>query len=396
MIRAMIAAVRDPATLARLPEPTAKAMLKTITSFARVASADAWRAERRRASHDDHLRAAERWLCRAHDAGGAGGVSYGYSIRGGWRPPYPETSGYIATTFFRLARDRDAAYADRAQRILRWLLTVQNSDGSFSNPRYGAHGLVFDTGQILFGLVRGHELSGDPALLEGARRAAGWLVGVADADRLWTRSEHLGTPHVYNTRTAWALLRMNQVEFDQARETVARRNLDWAVAEQQPSGFFAHCAFSPGLNPFTHTIAYTARGLLESGLLLGERRYHDAALRCADATALLLRDDGHLPSTIATDGQSSARSCCLTGNCQFATVWARLHASGISGAYAEPANRALDYVMSTQDLDTDDLDVRGGIKGSHPIWGGYAFMSYPNWATKFFVDAMWMRRELGG
>jgi hypothetical protein len=50
--------------------------------------------------------------------------------------------------------------------------------------------------------------------------------------------------------------------------------------------------------------------------------------------------------------------------------------------------------MSTQNIATSDLDVRGGIKGSHPVWGRYAFMSFPNWATKFFVDAMWLRKEL--
>jgi hypothetical protein len=50
--------------------------------------------------------------------------------------------------------------------------------------------------------------------------------------------------------------------------------------------------------------------------------------------------------------------------------------------------------MSAQDIDADDADVRGGIKGSQPVWGRYAPMSYPNWAAKFFVDAMWLRREL--
>ena len=52
--------------------------------------------------------------------------------------------------------------------------------------------------------------------------------------------------------------------------------------------------------------------------------------------------------------------------------------------------------MSTQDVDTDDADVRGGIKGSQPVWGRYAPLSFPNWATKFFVDAMWLRKELAG
>lgn len=369
-------------------------MLQTISSFARVAAADTTPPRPSAASADRHLRAAEAWLCRAQDASGSGGVSYGYSLRGGWRAPYPETSGYIATTFFRLAGQRDAAYAERARRILDWLMTVQNADGSFPNPRYGAQGIVFDTGQILFGLVRGHEVTGNAAWLASARRAAAWLVGVADADGRWTRHEHLDTPHVYNARTAWALLRMNQVEFDPARERVARCNLDWAVSEQQPSGFFENCSFKPGIAPFTHTIAYTTRGLLESGLLLGERRYLDAAARCAEATALHVGADGHLPSTITTAGERASTSCCLTGNCQFAIVWMRLLANGGNTDHRSAAIRALDYVMSTQDLDTDNLDLRGGIKGSQPVWGRYAPLSYPNWATKFFVDAMWLRAGL--
>ena len=56
-------------------------------------------------------------------------------------------------------------------------------------------------------------------------------------------------------------------------------------------------------------------------------------------------------------------------------------------------------------LDIDDMrrkttvlipcgDIRGGIKGSQPVWGRYAPMSFPNWATKFFVDAMWLRPGL--
>jgi len=367
-------------------------MLKELLAFTQIAARDALGEPRALGAAEQHLREAEAWLCRAQDASSDGGVSYGYSLRGGWRPSYPETSGYIATTFFRLARDRDPSFLERAQRILRWLVSIQNADGSFCNPRYGRDGIVFDTGQVLFGLVRGHEVSGDPELLASARRAADWLVRIADGDRRWTRNEHLGTPHVYNTRTAWALLRLNEVEFDAGREAVARSNLDWAVAEQRPSGFFEHCAFRPGLHPFTHTIAYTARGLLESGFLLADPRYRQAAERCARAMLLLMRDDGQLPSTVTTAGAAASTSCCLTGNCQFAIVWARLHGAGADASFRDAAERALDYVMTTQDVTTSNLDVRGAIKGSQPVWGRYAPMSYPNWATKFFVDAMWLRK----
>ena len=77
-----------------------------------------------------------------------------------------------------------------------------------------------------------------------------------------------------------------------------------------------------------------------------------------------------------------------------AIVWARLHAIDADPLYRHAALRALDYVMSTQDIETRDLGVHGGIKGSQPVWGRYAFLSYPNWATKFFIDAMWLRKEL--
>ena len=118
----------------------------------------------------------------------------------------------------------------------------------------------------------------------------------------------------------------------------------------------------------------------------------DAAVRGADAVLKHLRADGFLPSTIDLDGHARSTSCCLTGNCQFAIVWARLHATGGEAAFRDAAERALDYVMTTQDLTTSNLDVRGAIKGSQPVWGRYAPMSYPNWATKFFVDAMWLRK----
>ena len=383
------------ATALRSPAPS-KSRLKPLVTFARVAA-------RERGMHragvrevDTHLLAAEAWLARAHDATADGGVSYGYSIRGGWRPSYPETSGYIATTFLRLANQRHAAYRQRALRILDWLRGIQNEDGSFANPRYGPEGIVFDTGQVLFGLLRGYESTEDPGLLDAAERAADWLTTIAGQDGRWSRNEHLSTPHVYNTRTAWALLRMNEVSFDARRESIARRNLDWALDAQQASGFFDHCAFRAGAAPFTHTIAYATRGLLESGLLLGERRYVEAAERCARATLQRLRPDGRLPSTISIAGEPVAASCCLTGNCQFAIVWALLHRTTGDAAYRSGVERALDFVMSTQDLDTPDADVRGGIKGSHPVWGRYAWLSYPNWATKFFIDAMWLRRGLDG
>ncbi len=369
-------------------------MLGTLLTFTALAAKDLLGIHPRAADTEAHLRAAEAWLKRAHDQSEDGGVSYGYSARGGWRPSYRETSGYIATTFFDLAWHRgDPDYRARALRVCRWLLDVQNVDGSFSNPRYGPAGIVFDTGQDLFGLVRAHEETGEAAFKEGALRAASWLERIADSQGRWTRNEHLNTPHVYNTRTAWAVLRMNKLEYSAERERVARANLDWAVSEQQPSGFFDNCSFERGSAPFTHTIAYATRGLLESGELLKDERYIDAARRSADAALRHVKDDGFLPGQITTNGKEAARYCCLTGNCQFSIVWAKLFDRTGDEEYRRAAVRATDYVMRCQDIHAPNPDIRGAIKGSQPIWGSYAPLSFPNWPAKFFVDAMLLRHR---
>ena len=43
-----------------------------------------------------------------------------------------------------------------------------------------------------------------------------------------------------------------------------------------------------------------------------------------------------------------------------------------------------------------DPDERGGIKGSHPIDGKYHPWQVPNWATKFFADALMLEDRVFG
>jgi uncharacterized protein YyaL (SSP411 family) len=367
-------------------------MLDRFAGFGLMTLRDLLGIRRRRATPNEHLRAAEAWIRRAHDRSSDDGVSYGFSVTRGWRPSYRETSGYIAETFFELAEFRgDAEWRARAIRIVEWLAQVQNADGSFANPRLGPDGIVFDTGQDLFGLVRGFEETQRGEFLEAARRAGDWLVQSAGDDGRWTRNEYLNTPHVYNSRSAWALLRLNELEFSAERLRVARANLDWALAEQQPGGFFAHCSFEPGVDPFTHTIAYAARGLLEASLLLDDKRYLDGAIRCADAALECLDSGGFLPGRISPEGRMDRSFCCMTGNCQFAIIWARLYGLTEAGHYRDATIRALDYVMNFQDISCRAKDINGAIKGSQPVWGPYSPFTFPNWATKFFIDAMLQR-----
>jgi hypothetical protein len=228
--------------------------------------------------------------------------------------------------------------------------------------------------------------------LEATRAAARWLVDIADDNGRWTRNTFNGIPHVYNTRSAWALVRAGQLLEDPDALKVAEANLDWACAQQQPNGWFDQCAFTAGAAPFTHTIAYAGRGLLESGVLLGNERYIEAARSVAAAAVPHLGHTGLLPGRIALDNRSASRSCCLTGNAQFALIWLRLAQLDRDHEVRQHALRALQAVAVHQAIG-GPTPRRGAIKGSHPIWGSYAPLGYPNWATKFFVDALLLAED---
>ena len=350
-----------------------------------------------RQEHEVHLRGAIEWLCRAQDVrngeSDAGGVSAGWSFEDGWLPSYPETTGYIIETFLAAADVlKQPELIERAGRMIDWELSIQLPDGAFPGHfgEAGSRPVVFNTGQIMHGMIAGSTQLGREECLEAGVRAGHWLAQQQDDDGCWRRFEHNDVPHVYNTRATWALLATGLLAGDGGLVSSAKRNLEWALAQQTASGWFAANAFTPGRSPFTHTIAYAIRGFMESGVLLGEKRYLQAAVTAARAMAKVQRQDGWLAGTYSDGWVADAGYCCLTGLAQMSLNWTRL--SQITGeeSYRAWARAGLDYVKTTQKLAAPDAEVRGGIAGSSPIWGDYSRFEYPNWAAKFFSDALMM------
>ena len=343
----------------------------------------------------DHLRAAIDWLCRAQDVrngkSDAGGVSAGWSFEDGWLPSYPETSGYIVETFLAAAAILDRPeLVDRARRIIDWELAIQHADGAFPGHfgEIGSRPVVFNTGQIMHGMLAGYVQLQRSDCLDAAVKAGRWLVRVQETDGCWRQFEHHGASHTYNTRATWALLATGIVAGEPTLKTAAIRNLEWALGQQRASGWFANNAFVADRLPYTHTIAYAIRGFLETGVLLGSERYIDAALKAARALARVQRPDGWLAGTYAEDWAPGARYCCLTGVAQMSVNWMRSMQVAGGDEFQEPVRAALAYLKRRHRLaDRDDV-ARGAIAGSAPIWGAYSRFEFPNWAAKFFADAL--------
>jgi hypothetical protein len=340
-----------------------------------------------------HLKEGIDWLCRAQDINGDGGVSAGWSFEDGWLPSYPETTGYIIETFLAAAKIlQDNKLIDRANCMIDWELSLQMDDGAFPGHfgESGSHPVIFNTGQIMHGMIAGYLQLKRTECLESAARAGYWLRNQQDDDGCWRKYEHNGVPHVYNTRATWALASTALLANDKKLKQAAVRNLDWALSRQTASGWFKTNAFTPEKDPFTHTIAYAIRGLLESGVLLKDERYINSALHAARGMANVLRHDGWLAGTFGDGWETASNYCCLTGVAQMSLNWMRLAQECEAHDLLEPAKRALRYLMTQQKLYARNTAVRGGIAGSAPIWGDYSRFEFPNWATKFYADALMM------
>lgn len=348
-------------------------------------------------AHHVHLSETIEWLCRAQDARSArpdaGGVAAGWSFEDGWLPSYPETTGYIIETFIAAAGAlKQPELIRRAEQMLDWELSLQAPDGAFPGHfgEPGSHPVIFNQGQILHGLVAGHVQLGRQDCLEAGVRAGKWLLSHQDADGCYRRYEHHGVPHVYNTRALWALAAMGVVAGESTFVEGARRNLDWALTQQTPCGWFRTNAFVPTRDPFTHTIAYAIRGFIEVGALLAEARYLRAAESAARGIMATQRKDGWLAGAYADGWKPTATYACVTGIAQMALCWLRLAQITDESGYREAARKAIAYVKRTQALDDRDGIIRGAIPGSVPIWGAYSRFEFPNWAAKFFADALLM------
>ena len=344
-----------------------------------------------------HLDAAIAWLKRAQDVTGNGGVAQTYLVRARhWAPSYPETTGYIIPTFYRyatLAGDDDAR--QRAIRMADWEIDIQHPTGGVLAGALGDSDqpTIFNTGQVIFGWVRAFEEEGDERYRQAAVRAANWLIDVMDDDGAWRR---FGSPmtgksiNTYNTRTAWSLARVFDITGVQRYLDAAVRNAEWALTQRNTQGWLGENCLQNNEQPFTHTIAYAMRGLLEIGVAAQREDLFDAARVIGEAMIAALPADGRLPGRFDAQWMPTVKWSCLTGDCQLGINWGRLYQITGDQRYRTATTQILRFVKATQSIEGTDIDTLGGIKGSFPLDGGYHPWQYPNWATKFYADALMM------
>ena len=343
-----------------------------------------------------HLRAAADWLARAQDAGGNGGVAGRYRLGRGWTNAYPKTTGDLIPTFLALADAlNDRAFEKRAAACVAFLAPLQMQNGAFPAGEIGGSSApsAFNTAQIISGLTAWHRHSGDRACLKAAKKAADWLVSLQESDGSWRQYFIGGLASTHDAYLACWLAELGALVDEPRYLASAEQNLGVILSHQvDATGWIELAGYDRAQQQkreaLTHSIAYTLMGALRTARILGD---NDAVARlraAALAPARLLTEIDWLPAVLDWQWQPKTTHACLTGNAQMAELWLTLHGMEADNLLFDAATRSLNIVKQSQSLDNPNLDIRGGVAGSNPIWGDYIFMGLPNWAAKFFVDAL--------
>lgn len=344
--------------------------------------------------YEQHIDLTAQWVRRSISRGRGGSAGYFMPLTG-WSKPYPETTGYLIPTLLELAQFRSQPeWNGRARGLGDWLLRIQRPDGAWYGglhpPSRSAAPSIFNTGQILKGLLALNEHTGEPRWLGSAERAARWLNERLDPDRLWGAGDYRAdyTPSYYSE--VLAPLSEYAVAADDA-EMRGRCSgaLDTIVARVRPDGTFSQWGFESGKPAFTHTIAYTLYGLMVTAENLGEWKRHRAPIVAA-LEVLVRRAElrgGWLPGAFHGGWKAAGTYVCLTGNAQVALAILAWEEREQDLRLVSAAARLVDVVCESQ-MARGPGGLRGAVGGSKPLWGPYMRFRYPNWAAKYHLDAL--------
>jgi len=350
---------------------------------------------------EEHLSACIDWMLKAERD--EGGISLAFTLNRGWLEAYPETSGYIICTlidYYKISSNE--IYLKKAIELGNWEIKIQLPEGAVRIMFPGNFiSDVFDTGMVILGYTSLFEETNDLRYKVAAEKAGDWLIQVQDRDGKWSNFSYNGIPHVYHSKVAWSLFKLFLISGNVKYKKAMDKNLEWIFTNKQKNNWFNFMSFSNKEDPYTHTIAYTLQGFIEI-YKLGKKennRYSylfDTSKEICNLLISTFQLDVNrsgkldlLPGTLSSKWKKSANYTCITGNAQFAIIFLDIFELSGDKKYYLSAKNLIDSIKMTQKLNlSENHPLQGALAGSYPIWGGYHSNEYPNWASKFFADAL--------
>ena len=274
---------------------------------------------------------------------------------------YPEVTGYYIPTLIRWG------YRELAIDYAKWLISIQHDDGSWYDT-FDQMPYVFDTAQILKGLLAAYSIWPDENVKNSIIKGAMWLAGNIQHDgRFKAADESIWKmPKAYSELIhLYCLSPIREVGIQISKlELLEMVDLSIDYYKQNHMEEILH------FDLLSHFYAYVMEALVDLGEL-------ELAKTAMNNIANFQTEDGAVP------GYNNVHWVCSTGLFQLALTWFRV-------GDIERGNKAFSYACRLQ-------NESGGWYGSYPSVedesNDYFAASEISWAVKYFLDALYYKNK---
>ncbi len=335
------------------------------------------------------------WILHAQKGTSDKGICAEYSLQNGWRASYPETTGYLIPSLLNFGIQRNnKKVIEIALAAANWLLEIQKPSGGWQSGRVdqGREEVVFNTGQVVRGLIASYKYTKVDKYLKAATKACDWLCDIQHEEGYWDTQTYLNLIGAYDSFVAAPIMSLYRLTGNPKYKEKALRNVEWVInSMQKTNGWFSKCDNREDESePLLHTIAYTTDGLLDCGIILQDNQVIAAAKKTADILYKKFGIKKYLVARYNSKWKGTVSFIAPFALAQVSIIWLKLYKLTTNIQYLNSAMKINDFLIFVQYKNPNNLNLFGAIPGSYPIWES---MFYPNWAAKFFIDALMMEQE---
>ncbi len=280
----------------------------------------------------------------------------------------------------------DAKVRKLALKQLSFLKSISNKDGSYWQSIDNKEPIVFDTAQIVLGLLSIVPMLKDPeSLLARIKLSADWLGVQLDDEGEFTAHNYVESYNPsYYARIAWPMASAELIKYSKPRTKT--KNLISRIAKLQQENYaFDKAGFHPRQAAFTHTIAYTLRGLWECAEILNDRKLKKRVRKSLNTLTELILKKNKVAGSYTASWRGDYSYICASGNAQLAIIYLLLYETSGHKRNLSPLEHLLGPLIKNQ---RKHLVNGGAVPSSIPIRGKYQRMKYTNWTQKFYCDAL--------
>ncbi len=328
-----------------------------------------------------------RWVIKSFEVCDYRGSSASRKITGQWAAAYPETTGYLIPTLVSAAEAfPQLGLIDIATKQLSYYVDLQNPDGSFPSQAKGSPPYVFDTAQILLGLISLASIvtPSDQALLL-IRKTKNWLQNQLSHEGNFQDHNFVsGYNPSYYSRIAWPLATA-EVIIDSKVSPGTKQFIKLLSDRQTDALSFVDWSLYPNKLALTHNIAYTLRGLWECGELLNDKKLKKKVIYSLSKLSEVIQQHKQVAGRYDENWQGDYTFQCSTGNAQLALLYLLVFERTKKVSFLAIVSLLLKPLIAAQRRFSLN---NGAIPSSIPVWGRYQRFQFSNWTQKFYIDAL--------